>query len=230
MLRRAHTQMQTQTCARTQTHPYSGHSHSDPLRLTPIPTHTYLLSHNHTKRTDSHHQTVQTIYSHPYAHSQVHSYSDSTALRLTYAHTHTLDQKERLTHSQTQIQPHSCALKACHSGAPGGRAGGRKAFHLPVSGQIAGSSRAKRFLRHPRRHSLQRPLPIATSQAHDFGTHTGTCQEVRCTRGDIPVDTRLIRVRGPNGLTLSLGAWLVWASATRSLVAVELSFLMKYYC
>ena len=28
-----------------------------------------------------------------------------------------------------------------------------------------------------------------------------------------------IRVRGPSGLTLSLGAWLVWASATRVLVA-----------
>ena len=31
-----------------------------------------------------------------------------------------------------------------------------------------------------------------------------------------------IKVRGPNGLTLALGAWLVWASATRILVVVVL--------
>ena len=113
------------------------------LTLRPAPTHSHsdshILSHNHTKRTDSHHQTVQTIYSHPYAHSQVHSYSDSTALRLTNAHTHThsTKKKDSLTHRLrlSHIRAHSKHATRAHQAA--GREDGR-CFTCPLAARLRG--------------------------------------------------------------------------------------------
>ena len=96
------------------------------LTLRPAPTHPYsdshILSHTTTLSvlmliikqlrpyTPTHTLIVR------FTHTQTPPHSDSRM------HTHST-KKEGLTHSQTQTQPHSCALKACHSGAPGGPCG-----------------------------------------------------------------------------------------------------------
>ena len=56
------------------------------------------------------------------------------------------------------------------------------------------------------------------------GILTRSCNDVGLT-----VAPRLdIKVRGPSGLALPLGAWMSWASATR--ILVELSSAENNYC
>ena len=141
MLRRAHTQMQTQTCARTQTHPYSGHSHSDPLRLTPIPTHTY--SHTTTLSvliviikqfrpyTPTHTLIVR------FTHTQTPPHSDSRMHTHTHTHTHSTKKKDSLTHRLrlSHIRAHSKHATRAHQAA--GREDGR-CFTCPLAARLRG--------------------------------------------------------------------------------------------